>query len=307
MKVLFQNRPKSTWIGGDMVQLEKTMEAVAKLGVEVEFNDQPVYSPALLYRHFDLIHVYNFSMDWTKYQILTASLSNKPVVASMIYHECEEYVPYSEQQQLLDYISAAVFLTSSEVERVKRHLTIKDDKIHVIPNGIDEFWFKGVFKDKDTPSFVLTVGRIEPSKGQLGAAQACKNMNLKYLMVGERKDESYAKTCEAYGAVWQPPLGPEDLIKLYASCSVYCLPSKAEVFPLTVMEAGAQGKPIVLTSNCEWKDSGAIECYWHDPQSIERAIRRASLNENKDLQTKLKDMTWDKVGQEYLNLYQSIL
>lgn len=307
MRVLFQNRPKSAWIGGDMVQLEKTMEAVAKQGIEVAFSDQPVFSPAILYRHFDIIHVYNFSMDWTKYQILTASLHNKPVVASMIYHESEEYVPYSEQQKLLDYVSAAVFLTPSEVERVKRHLTINEEKIHIIGNGIDEFWFKGVFKDKDIPPFVLTVGRIEPSKGQLGAAQACKNMNMKYLMVGERKDETYAKACESYGAVWQAPLEPKDLIKLYATCSVYCLPSKAEVFPLTVMEAGAQGKPIVLTENCEWKESGAVECLWHNPKSIEMAIRKASLNESKDLQTRLKDMTWDKVGEQYVNLYKTLL
>ncbi|MFA5185365.1 MAG: glycosyltransferase family 4 protein [Patescibacteria group bacterium] len=268
MKVLFQNRPKGSWIGWDMVQLEKIMEAVKKLGVEVEFNDQPVYSPALAYRHFDIVHVFNFSMDWTKYQILTASIQNKPVVASMIYHEAEEYVSYPEQQELLNYVYP-VFLSTTEIERVKRHLTFDNAKATVIPNGIDKFWFKKVSVN-ERPPFVLTVGRIEPSKGQFGAAEACKKMDMSYVMIGERKDEAYAKACEAYGAIWLPPMKPDELIKQYAACSVFCLPSKAEIFPLTVMEAGAQGKPIVLTDNCEWKESGATLCKWHDSDSSRR-------------------------------------
>jgi glycosyltransferase involved in cell wall biosynthesis len=307
MRVLFQNRPKASWIGGDMVQLEKTMEAVAKLGVDVEFNDHPVYTPALRYRHFDIVHVYNFSMDWTKFQITTASISSKPVVASMIYHEAEEYMPYTEQQKLLDYIKAAVFLTPTEVERVKRHLKIDENKINIIGNGIDPFWFKTVMKG-DTPPYVLTVGRIDASKGQLGAAQACSKIGIRYLMVGERKDEGYTKECEKYGAIWQAPLEPKDLIKLYASCTVFCLPSRAEIFPLTVMEAGAQGRPIVLTDNCEWKDTGAITCKWHDAESIESAIRMASLkNDNPDLKAKLQKMTWDDVGKQYVELYNRVL
>lgn len=307
MKVLFQNRPKDSWIGGDMIQLEKTMEAVAKLGVDVEFNGSPVYLPALKYRHFDIVHVFNFSMDWTKYQIITASAQKKPVVCSMIYHESEEYVPYPEQQKLLDYIKAAVFLTPTEKERVRRHLTLDESKAHIIPNGIDPYWFTPVLVGKDIDPYVLTVGRVEPSKGQLGASKACSRIGIKYLMVGERKDEAYAKECESHGAIWNPPLPPKELIKLYASCSVYCLPSKAEVFPLTVMEAGAKGKPIVLTDNCEWKESGSIPCKWHDVDSIEQAIRTASLQGENPLKEKLRSMTWDDVGKQYLTLYQSLL
>ncbi len=307
MRVLFQNRPKRAWIGGDMIQLEKIMEAVAKQGIDVEFNDQPVYSPALFYRHFDVIHVFNFSMFWTKYQIATAQIHKKPVVASMIYHESEEYLPYKEQQQMLDYIKAAVFLAEPEIERVKRHLTIDEDKIHIIGNGIDEFWFKPVYKSPDIPKFVLTVGRIEPSKGQWGAAVACAKLGIRYLMVGERKDEEYTKECEKVGAIWQEPMEPKDLIRLYASCAVFCLPSKAELYPLTVMEAGAQGRPIVLTENCAWNDTGSITCKWHDPESIEKAISEAlKLKENTQLKDKLKQMTWESVAKEYIKIYQNV-
>lgn len=307
MRVLFQNRPKGSWIGGDMVQLERTMEAVAKLGVEVDFDGNPVHPFPLFYRHYDLVHTFNFSMPWTKYQIIVAAKHGKPVVCSMIYHESEEYVPYAEQQILLDNVSAAAFLTEGEKARVRRHLKLDESKAHVIPNGIDESWFKPVPTDATAKPFVLTVGRVEPSKGQWAAAKACKAMGTRYVMVGERKDEGYARACEAEGAEWLPPTDQKGLMPLYQSCAAFCLPSKAEVFPLTVMEAGAKAKPIVLTEDCEWEVPEAKRCKWHDPVSVEAALKAAMAGgETLTLKNRLMSTTWGDVGKRYLKLYESL-
>lgn len=308
MRVLFQNRPKGSWIGGDMVQLERTMEAVAKLGVDVDFDGNPVHPYPLFYRHYDLIHTFNFSMPWTRYQLAVASVQLKPTVCSMIYHESEEYVPYREQQKMLDSLGAAVFLTEGEKERVKRHLKLDESKARVIPNGIDASWFRPVPVDASEKPFVLTVGRVEPSKGQWAAAKACKAMGIRYVMVGERKDEGYARACEAEGAEWLAPLPQSGLMPLYAACAAFCLPSKAEVFPLTVMEAGAKARPIVLTENCEWDVPEAKRCKWHDPESVGAAIRDAMAGgETLILKNRLKSMTWDDVGKEYMTIYESLL
>lgn len=40
-----QNRKKSAWNGGDYVQLEKTAEALRRLGVEVDINEEPFITP----------------------------------------------------------------------------------------------------------------------------------------------------------------------------------------------------------------------------------------------------------------------
>ena len=69
MKVLFINRPKAAWIGGDYIQLEKTAEALAKLGVDVDISETPLISPAIKMKEYDIIHVWNFSMSWCKLAI----------------------------------------------------------------------------------------------------------------------------------------------------------------------------------------------------------------------------------------------
>lgn len=306
LKVLYQNRPKNTWIGGDYIQLEKTAEAINKLGNEVEINEQPIYLPAKGYAKFDIVHLFNFSMKWTKVQMGVAKMWNKPIVCSMIYHESDMFIPYEVQQIMLDTADACIFLTPSEIKRVKRHLKIDEKKIHIIPNGVDKFWLKKVKRTKD---YVLTVGRIEPHKGQLEVAKACKQLGLKYIIAGEDTDKDYLSKCLEAGAEWVGKKEKEELLKLYAGCSVFVLASRAEVMPLVVMEAGCQAKNIVVAEHCEWKDIPNAEwCRYGSVGSIKKAINRSLAKEdNNELREKLKGMTWDKVAKQIKKVYESVI
>lgn len=307
MKVLMQNRPEQLWLGGDMVQLKKTMEALVRLNVEVEFSDRPVYPSAVLFRDFDVIHNFNFSMPWAKYQTWVAKKHKKPLVYSMIYHESDKFIPYPEQQIMADATDAMVFLTEGEKERVKRHLTINDDKCHIIPNGVDKFWFTPFTKQADIPAYVLTVGRVEPSKGQLPTAQACREVGIRYVMIGDRTDETYAQQCEAAGAAHFSSMPPEDLIKFYAQCSVFVLASAAEVQPLSVMEALAQGAQVVLTEKCEWETPNVVRCKPLDAQSIAAQIRVLSLRgKNLAGMREMEKMTWDHVALRLTEIYNKL-
>lgn len=306
MKILYQNRPPESWIGGDAIQLGKTMEAAEKLGHETEFA---VTKSPLQYREFDLIHCFNFSMKWTKNHIIIAKLHKKPLVCSMIYHESDMFIPYEEQQLLLDAVDAQIYLVPGELERVKRHLRVDESKVHFVPNGIDEHWFEPQSVDPSVGDYVLTVGRIEPHKGQLGVAKACKELNIPYVCIGEKTDIAYANKCEKEAAEILNPMKPEDLKRFYASCKVFALASRAEVMPLTIMEAGAQQANIVVADHCEWKDiPNAVWCKFDDVESIKSAISIALLKpKNKELQDKLRGMTWDKVGEQLNKIYESLV
>lgn len=306
MKVLFQNRKKELWVGGDYVQMEKTADEIVKKH-DIEINDQPIYLPAIDYRKFNLIHLFNFSMKWTKLQLALACLHNKPKVCSMIYHESDNFVTYQEQQLMADNLDAAIFLNEGEYERFKRHLKIDEKKVYFVPNGIDSFWFQKVEAKKEKP-YVLTVGRIEPHKGQLGVAMACKELGIRYVMVGEDTDQKYKDYCVEAGAEWVGKKKGKNLLKLYAGCSVFALASKAEIMPLVVMEAGAQAKNIVIGNGCEWKDIPNAEwCEWENKESIRQAILKAMAKKrNTELKNKMKTMTWDKVGKMILKIYESI-
>jgi len=304
---LMQNRPEHLWQGGDMIQLRQTAAALERLNVSVEFSDKPVYPVPLLFRGFDVIHNFNFSMGWARYQTWVAKKHKKPLVYSMIYHEGEQFIPYKDQQVMADATDAMYFLTKGEIERVKRHLEIDDAKCHVIPNGVDPFWFKPIAARQDIEPFVLTVGRVEPSKGQLPTAIACKRLGIKYIMIGQRTDEAYTQECEAAGAAHFPPMQPVDLIKFYGQCAVFVLASHAEVQPLSAMEAMAQGAPVVLTRKCEWETPNVVRCEPMDADSIQASIQVARLRgKNYPAIKEMEGLTWDAAALKIKTIYESL-
>jgi len=309
MKILYQNRNPDLWQGGDQIQLEKTMEAMRKLGHTVEFNGTPVYKPALALLLFDIVHNFNFSMQWSKYQIWCAKNARRKIVSSMIYHESDAFVSYEDQQIMFDNLDAAIFLTEGEVLRAKRHLKIDDEKVHIIPNGIDSWWFKveGVVPP-EIPPFALTVGRIEPSKGQLEAAIASKRLGLAYVAIGQIVDAQYAERCAGEGAILLKPMPHNELVRFYRSCKVFVLSSRAEVMPLTVMEAGSQAANIVLTNHCEWQIPNTEYVEYRDIDAIEKAIQ-VSLTKpaNEALKKMLSEMTWENVALQIEKIYKEIL
>lgn len=307
MRVLMQNRPEELWQGGDMIQLRATQAALSRLGVDVEYSGAPVYPSPLGMRNFDVVHNFNFSMKWNKYQTWVAKKHKKPLVCSMIYHEGEQFIRYSDQQIMADHTDAMIFLTKGEIERVKRHIRIDDAKCHIIPNGIDPDWFKDTLRDPNMPRYVLTVGRVEPSKGQLEVALACQEIGIHYMMIGQRTDEGYARRCEDAGATYCAPMDKNDLIRMYANCSVFALASKAEVMPLTVMEAMAQAAPVVLTDRCEWETPHVLRCSHGDVGSIKGALQMALVMPRNTLgQEEMRSVTWDHVASKLLNIYNML-
>lgn len=307
MNVLMQNRPEQLWQGGDMVQLRQTAAALGRLGVSVEYSGEPIYPIPLLFRGFDIVHNFNFSMAWSPYQAWTAVKHKRPLVYSMIYHEGDQFVPYYKQQIIADNTDAMIFLTEGEIERVERHIEIDRKKCHVIPNGVDPFWFRPVRQDEKIPQYVLTVGRVEPSKGQLAVARACKKLGVHYVMIGQRTDEEYTKMCEAEDAAHFPPMGPDKLIKFYGQCSVFVLASDAEVQPLSVMEAMAQGAQVILTDKCEWRVQNVLRCHPGDSDDIEAKLRVALVRmKNTAGIQEMKGYSWDDCARSLLRVYQSI-
>jgi len=306
-QVLFQNRNPEQWIGGDQIQLEKTMREVGE-HCDVLFNGQPVFTPALLYTDFDIIHMFNFSMEWTRYQLWVAKKHNKKAVCSMIYHNTEVFSTYAEQQVMIDNLDACIFLSQGEVDRARKNLNIPDEKIHIIPNGIDDFWLSTPKQEWHTKDYVLTVGRLDGTKGQLETAIACSNLGLKYICVGESMDKQYVAECAKNGAIIVPPMTHKELIKVYDNAKLFVLASSTEIFPLTVMEAGARGLNSVVTDKCEWKDIPQVEwCKYQDVFSIQHAIEKGLLKgSNKEFIKKLKKMTWKQVGKQVIEVYKQI-
>src|SRR5699024_28970 len=95
--------------------------------------------------------------------------------------------------------SRIIFLSKPYRDKLLNEIISKDikkqikDKIEIIPNGIDVFWFNNMnkpIKSKHNKVQVLSVGVINKRKNILITAQACKllrekyDINLELVLVG---------------------------------------------------------------------------------------------------------------------------
>lgn len=297
MKVLMMNRPRESWVGGDMVQMDATMRELAARGHEVKFSD--VCDPAL-FRWADIVHLWNASMDWTFFQWAEAHGCGCKVVCSTIYHDIDRFLSFKSQQRMLNGLDAIICLCDGEVDRIKIRHNIDADKVHIIPNGIEEFFFAD---SGGAPlDFALTVGRIEEFKGQRYVAEVCRDMRYQYICIGDG-DKEEVELLKSLGAVVIPSLPREDLVQYYARCFAYVLASQNEIFPLTVLEALAQRKKIILTEESCWFPEGSISCKHGDKISIRNAFNQLQYAKPLDV----GGMKWPEVARQIEEVYQCVL
>ena len=307
MKVAMLSRIKANWVGGDFIQLEETKKALERLGVEVEIIEFDMdFFPKMVeaLKTCDVVHLFNFSMYWTKIQLWAARKAKKPIVCSMIYHESGDFVPFELQQIMLNETSMAIFQTEGERERVKRHLNLDESKSCIIPNGIDKWWLEKCESRIGMEDFVLTVGRIEPNKGQLACAKACKKLKIPYVCIGENRDKDYHKKLIRTGAIWYDKMTREELKPWYYSAKVVVQPSAAETWCLVIDEAISQGTQVVLTDMCERDDIEITRCKHDDVSDIMSSIKEVWLPKDYTSAKLLK--TWDDIALDLKKVYEKV-
>jgi glycosyltransferase involved in cell wall biosynthesis len=152
--------------------------------------------------------------------------------------------------------------------------------------------------------YVLWIGTIEPRKNLRGLLQAWRTLDrddLDLVLVGPRgwREDLDALLSRAGGGVKTLGFVPRaDLASLYAGAEVFCFPSLLEGFGLPVLEAMAQGTPVVTsrgTSTEELAGDAALLVDPGDTSDIAAAI--ASLLDDPALHAKLSDAGPERAAQ----------
>ena len=307
-RVLFINRPERYWKGGDTVKMNAVSAELRKLGVHVDIFELEHLGMDEWYgvEDYDIIHTWNFSMLWSKYAVWLAGKKKKKAVASMIYYNTEAFVPFDLQQVMMDHMDACIYETENEIERVKKNLTPRNS--FIVGNGIDEWWFEPTDMKVPFKKYVLTVGRIEPNKGQLEAAIACKELGITYVCIGDTAIEDYSKKVLAEGAILYPSMPKEKLKAWYKHCSAYVQPSLSETWGMAADEAASQGAKVIVSTGFERQNLlSAIYCQHASVGSIKSSIEYA-LKQKKSAKWKnqLRKRTWKHVAEDYLKIYEQI-
>ncbi|HHW26438.1 MAG TPA: glycosyltransferase family 4 protein [Firmicutes bacterium] len=205
--------------------------------------------------------------------------------------------------------------------------SVPDDKVRVIPNGIDEGWFS-VQRNPSPDPLVIYVGRLVPEKGSHILVDAMSDVVMRFptaklVIAGGGPMEE-----ELRRRVWDSGLrrvvelaghlDDKRLKELYSRAWVACFPSSYEPFGIVALEAMATGAPCVVgdaggLSEIVDHMSTGLKVRPNDPVSLAGAVCR--LLEDGGLRDRLSSAarlvartkySWDDIAARTLEVYDEV-
>lgn len=313
VNVLFCNRPL-VWEGGDKNKIERYWEGLEKLGIRCGYAHNIAGKVDL--SEWDVFHIFHLGHDWSYKFHLEAVRLGKPTVISPIYFP-QQKNPIVYRQEMLEYTSGVLYLSEGEQKAV-RTIFDKPLKEYIIPNGIDPiFGYDGMrYQHPNCPNedYVLCVGRLDQRKNQHKLAQACRELDIPLLLVGDPNDALVTKVCQGIadkwpGLWWEKTVSHELLAEAYRGAKVLACVSTLEMWPNVVAEGGLAGCNLVVSNgSMTFSD---LEGVWPcDPTvgSIKRAVEQAYWSpKTGNLRPYFKRFTWDKTVTQLREVYESIV
>lgn len=164
--------------------------------------------------------------------------------------------------------NASKLIALNDIEREQYiQLGINPELIEIVPNAVDYRTYVnlppyGSFRKKyglKDEKIILYLGRINKIKGidlLLDAFSLMRKENKILIIIGpdegfldELKNKSRNLGIERHILFIDPLFGKEKL-EAYVDANIYVLPSRYEMFPLTVIESWACGTPVIVTEKC---------------------------------------------------------
>jgi len=216
----------------------------------------------------------------------------------------------------------------AEKDYLKSFVT-DESKITVIRNGVDENLLTNAmdaleFRQKykiNFDKFVLCVARIDERKNILNLLKATYNdNNIKIVLIGKvyPTHKEYYKKCLKYmksGKVIHinATLAQNEICGAYKCAHTHALVSWLETPGLASLEAGLFGANLVIgkcDSTKEYFENYAYFCESGNLPSIYNAIKQSLNDERNHFKADefiKKSYLWEKIAQEYFQVYSNLL
>jgi len=227
----------------------------------------------------------------------------------------------------MDRIITVSQVSAADTKRVFR---LPDEKVRVVPNGIDTNVFRNSNHVPREPNSVVMVGNTEDRKKGivflLKALQMLKgDVDVKLNIVDRRGDHTrYApKLVEEHGLVdrvtFTGRLSVEDLVKRYSLSEVAVTASVYEGFGLPCAEAMSCSTPVIATRagalpEIVGDDGAGILVPPADPPALASAIKRVLADESlrQSMGTAARkrieeSFSWEVAARKTLEVYQEVL
>lgn len=223
-------------------------------------------------RTFDVIHAYTLFTDGNCAMQLSKKYGVPYVVAirNTDVNTFFKYMFYLRYRgiDVMKNAAAIFFLSPAYKQQVfekyvpnelKENLLVKT---HIVPNGIDDFWFKNRPSLDFTNKYerlrkkrikLIYAGRIDANKNIETTLKAVDQLNLSgydvtLTVVGKVVDKNIFKRIIQHPKLAYIEAQPkEELIKIYREHDIFVMPSFTESFGLVYVEALTQGLPVIYS------------------------------------------------------------
>jgi glycogen(starch) synthase len=281
-----------------------------------------------LKRNFDLIHCH----DWITVGagVALKKITGKPMVFTVHSTEYDRTANIYPLKNIIDIEKMGLNEADSVItvsNHMKRQLIDRyqadGKKIKVIYNGIDYTKFFGITKKKNK-NIILFLGRLTNQKGpyfflHTAAKVLEKRKDVLFVIAGQgdQMPELIKIGIDLNimdNVVFTGHLTEEELLLAYAMADIYVMPSVAEPFGITALEAIASGTPIIVSKNAGVAEK-IMHCfkvdYWDthemankilcmlDYPVLGECMRRNSFRE-------LKGFGWDRVAEQTISVYRGL-
>ncbi len=217
--------------------------------------------------------------------------------------------------------SAIVAITEIDVAAMRAIFGIKH--AHIVPNGVDQQFFDSSpevwHREFGDAPFILCVGAIQFRKNQLLLLEAANRAGLPVVLLGPilpgqkeyaQKVAVAAEQNAKFGGRWLQNLRNEDalLISAYAACRFYALLSSEETQPLSVMQAMAARKPVLLFKAPYTRDLLFRNLPSLDSTQLDQVAETLKRIWNEGVPSMLSsDYTWGGAALRLEKIYRDIL
>lgn len=294
---------------------------------EVEAFNRKCVEVALK-KNFDAIHCH----DWITINagIEIKKRTGKPLVFtvhSTEYDRTANIYPLSNIVEIekRSVQEADVIITVSK--NMKNQLIEKygadPNKIKVIYNGINASKYFGL-TPKDRKNIVLFLGRLTNQKGPYFFMKTAKEVlekrnNVTFVVAGqgEKLPELIKQSLElniADHVIFTGYLSEEEINYAYAMADVYVMPSVAEPYGITALEAIASGTPIILSKTAgvaeEIKHCFKVD-FWDTREMANKILGildYSVLGEcmRKNSYKEIKNFGWERTADQTIDVYRSL-
>lgn len=335
MKALFDHpNPFLLAHGGFQTQIEETKKALEAVGVEVEWlrwwdNEQ----------RGDLIHYFGRAhpgyirqaqgkgIKVVMSELLTGLGSRKTctrMAQKIIMNLSRGFLPKEftarlswDAYQLAD---ASIALTSWEKKLMIEMFLAKPDRVHVVPNGVEDVFFRDIKSKNQNPKskYLVSTATITERKRVVELAEAAIMAQVPVWIIGEpysKKDRYYEKFLSVVriaGEMVRYEGGissREKMASIYQNASGFVLLSSMESLSLSALEAAAAGCPLLL-ADLPWARSsfGSRATYSRLGSKEEEAENLKNFYHGIDEAPKPDEpCRWDDVGKQLCRIYEGLL